>query len=291
MELTAEKFFQAKEKELFPEDGRGSKRREKLLFSLRFHPDHYHRQHRELAQEMKERLGESCLNAIGTHLKNVLKTIVAKHQVKMEADGLDTVAILNPKPGEHGAWKKVYQWLWEQEFPRWLTDWWWGKLQGKAEATANWLQFAPLTNQPIFDARGLVVPPPKEEIKATITANTPHQMQLDLPHPNRYLLLFNRGLSTRYCLCPSQAFAPVGKLSGEKIKMPQDGAMCPDIRFDEAGKEEFLAILVEEEVNLPWLVPSESNPAPEWNGEQLQQLWESLEKQDWQVFYQSFEVV
>lgn len=290
MELTAGKFIQAKEKELFSEDGRGSKRIEKLLFSLRFHPDNYHRQHREIATEINELLKVSCLTAIGNHIKNVLKTIVTKHQKQMEADGLDTVAILNPKPGAHGAWKRVYQWLWKQEFPRWLTDWWWSKLQDKAEVTTNWLQFTPLNNQP-FDDRGLSIVLPEPKPKAKIMANTPYYMQLNLPHPNRYLLLFNRGLNTRYCLCPSQAFAPINKLPREKIKLPQDGAMCPDIRFDDVRKEEFLAILVEEEVNLPWLVPSESNPAPEWNGEKLQELWKSLEKQDWQVFYQDVEVV
>ena len=287
MELAAEDFLQAKEKELFPEDERGSKQREKLLFSLRFHPDNYQQQHRELAREIKKQLGEDCQNAIGTHIKNVLKTIVAKHQTQMEADGLDTKVLFNLKPGKHGAWKKVYQWLWKQEFPRWLTDWWWSKLQEKAESTTNWLKFYP----PNFDLKKLIVPLAKEEVKATITVNTPHQIQLALPYPNCYLLLFNRGLNTRYCLCPSQAFAPMNKLPREKIKLPQDGAMCPDIRFDAAGKEEFLAILVEKEVSLPWLIPSEANPAPEWNGEQLQQLWEFLQQQDWQVFYQIFEVV
>ena len=287
MELTAEKFIQAKEKELFPEDGRGSKRIEKLLFILRFHPDNYHRQHREIATEIEQQLGVSCLIAIGNHLKNVLKTIVAKHQKQMEADSLDTVAILNPNPGEYGAWKKVYQWLWKQEFPRWLTDCWWEKLQDKAEATGNWLQF----NQPNFNSRDVVEPSLIPPHKQKIMANTPYHMEVNLPHTHRYLLLFNRGLITRYCLCPSQAFAPINKLPEEKIKLPQDGAMCPDIRFDEAGREEFLAILLEEKVNLPWLVTSEMNPLPELSGEKLQQLWESLQQQDYQFFYQNVEVV
>ena len=133
MESTKEKFLQEKIKELFPEDGRGSKRIEKSLFSLRFHPDKYHCQHREIATEIEQRLGVSCLTTIGTHLKNVLKKIVAKHEKQMEADGVDTVAILNPKPGEYGAWKKVYEWLWKQEFPRLLTDCWWEKFQDQAE--------------------------------------------------------------------------------------------------------------------------------------------------------------
>ena len=45
-------------------------------------------------------------------------------------------------------------------------------------------------------------------------------------------------------------------------------------------------------MSLPWLIPREEEPLPEWNAERLKELFEQLEKQgNWQVFYQFFEVV
>ena len=45
-------------------------------------------------------------------------------------------------------------------------------------------------------------------------------------------------------------------------------------------------------MNLPWLNPREEEPLIEWNGERIKELFEELEKQNnWQVFYQSFDVV
>lgn len=281
-----QEFLQAQEKDLFVDDGRDNKQREKLFFSLRFHPDNYPQQHRELAKEMKAKLGEDCEQAIGTTVKNVLQIIVGKHGATMQTDGVDTEAILHPGRGHKGAWQEVYKWFWERYFPDWLRDWLWQQLCQQADAGRDWMRFTPAEGY-----KGLIVPPPREVDKPKIRANSAAYLYLDLPHANRYLLLLNRGLHTRYCVCPSQAFAPQAVLSGDAMWMPQDGAMCRDFQFDEAGNEEFLGIVVDKEISLPWLIPSEENPAPQWNGEQLRQLWESLQQQDWQAFYQEFEVV
>ncbi|NEP09327.1 MAG: hypothetical protein F6K14_03625 [Symploca sp. SIO2C1] len=40
--------------------------------------------------------------------------------------------------------------------------------------------------------------------------------------------LLNRGLDTKYVVCPSQAFAPVNRLKDKKMIMPQQGAMCEE---------------------------------------------------------------
>ncbi len=72
--------------------------------------------------------------------------------------------------------------------------------------------------------------------------------------------------------------------------MPQQGAMCEDIQFDAVGKEEYIGILVDEPLDLPWLNPDPEHPALPWGGQHLEEVWELLQDKNWQVFYQDFQV-
>jgi len=64
------------------------------------------------------------------------------------------------------------------------------------------------------------------------------------------------------------------------------------INFDTPGKEEFVGIVLDEDLDFDWLDLREDNHAPTWDETRLSQLWSYLEgKENWQVFYQDFEVV
>jgi hypothetical protein len=123
-------------------------------------------------------------------------------------------------------------------------------------------------------------------------------MAIDLEYPNSQLLLLNRSQQEEFLHCPSfglctailswrnRPFCCLKRILGQIIKARQI------LFLKKLGKEEFLAIALEKPVNLPWLIPREEEALPEWNAERLKELFEQLEKQDnWQVFYQSFEVV
>jgi hypothetical protein len=109
------------------------------------------------------------------------------------------------------------------------------------------------------------------------------------------LLLLNRSQQGQILLCPSSAYAPNAIVEKSPIWLPQKDAWAGDSEekfvFGEVGKEEFLAIVLEKPLSLPWLTPHEDEALPEWNAERMKELFEQLEKQgNWQVFYQSFEV-
>ncbi len=67
--------------------------------------------------------------------------------------------------------------------------------------------------------------------------------------------------------------------------------MCKDIQFDAVSTEEYMGIVINNPLDLPWLNPDPHNPVVEWKGEHLEQVWEQLRSQDnWRVFYQNFDV-
>lgn len=265
---------------------------QKLCFRLRFHPDNQKLEHVDIAKLMKKDKqlnGGFSETSINPTVQEVIKKIKDKFSTEMEADGID-IAKLTPGRGKpkESPWKMVYNWLWNQQFPRWRLQWIWQNLLEKADKHSQWMDFI---HQMDFQ-KGVVVPPPRQKTQQEIQVDAPYLMRIDLPHSERNLLLINRGITTKYILSPSQAFAPKCQLNGNPIWMPQDGAMCEEIKFDSPGKEEFLGIVVDGSWDFDWLIPSEYEPAPVWDEERIYQLWSYLEKQgNWQAFYQALEVV
>ncbi|NES63940.1 MAG: hypothetical protein F6K24_00930, partial [Okeania sp. SIO2D1] len=174
----------------------------------------------------------------------------------------------------------------------------WEILQEKAKSPLDWIKF--VTNDE-KNKGGLVLPPPPpkvEQTTPTIPAKKSFWMEIDFPVNNHQLLLLNRSPDGQKLLCPSFAYAPNSIIEKPPIVLPQENSWAgqnggqTNFRFDELGKEEFLAIALEKPLNLPWLTPCEEEPLIEWNGERIKELFEELEKQNnWQVFYQSFDVV
>jgi tetratricopeptide (TPR) repeat protein len=177
----------------------------------------------------------------------------------------------------------------------------WQILQKQAKSASNWLQF--LTTEEMASVqrgtRALILPPPPPSVQKkmpTIPANQSLWMVIDLPFQNYQLLLLNRSQQGQALLCPSSAYAPNAIVEKSPILLPQKDAWAGNSEekfvFGDVGKEEFLAIVLEKPLSLPWLTPREDEALPEWNADRMKELFEQLEQQgNWQVFYQSFEVV
>lgn len=292
--------------------------REQLFFPLRFDKNRpVAVQHKEIAEKLMPKdpsLGDvNYANSIGTTVQNVVSAMVGRlqtehkkeiaglYEAEMRADGVDIDSLLKREPGERGSWEVAYHWLWNHKYVRWLDENGWEILQQKAKSPPYWLQF--LTKEEMASVqrgtRSLILPPAPpavQKIKPTIPAEQSLWMVIDLEFNNSQLLLLNRSQDGQSLLCPSSAYAPNSIMEKPPILLPQKDAWADyseeKFMFGEAGKEEFLAIALEKPVSLPWLIPREEEDLTEWNAERLKELFEQLEQQDnWQVFYQSFEVV
>ncbi len=256
---------------------------QKLCFRLRFDPDKEKLEHPEIAKLMKKQLNGGFSEAsINPTVQEVIKKIKDKFGAQMQADGID-LAKLTPGRGKpkESPWKIVYRWF--------RMKWIWQSLVEKADKHCEWIYFLNPENH-----LGIVIPPPRQ--KRQLQVKAAYSMRIDLQHSSRNLLLLNQGWTTKYVLTPSIAFAPKCQLNGKPMWIPQHGSILQEykkgIEFDTPGKEEFVGIVLDDDLDFDWLDLREDNPAPTWDETRLSQLWSYLERQEnWQVFYQSFEVV
>jgi hypothetical protein len=140
-----------------------------------------------------------------------------------------------------------------------------------------------------------------QQTQPTIPINQSLWMAIDLelqPDKNYQLLLLNRSQDGESLLCPSSAFAPNALIDKPPILLPQKDSWAAqaenpiNFKFGKLETEEFLAIVLDKPLDLPWLTPRKEQAIPQWRAERIQELFEALEQQEnWQVFYQSFEVV
>ncbi len=256
---------------------------QKLCFRLRFDPDNEKLENTDIAGIIKKELnGGFSENSINPILGDVIKKIKDKFAPEMAADGID-IAKLTPGRGKpkESPWKIVYRWL----RMRWI----WQSLVEKADKHCEWIDFLHPENH-----HGIVIPPPRQ--KRQLQVKAAYSLRIELQHYSRNLLLLNQGWQTKYVLAPSIAFAPKCQLDGKPMWIPQDGSILQEckewINFDTPGKEEFVGIVLDENLDFDWLDLREDNHAPTWDETRLSQLWSYLEgKENWQVFYQDFEVV
>ncbi len=291
---------------------------EKVCFLERFapenHPNNRKRTHKEIAKLMKKVLTVYCEEKINQTIRKVIEVVHKAYEEEMKADRVNTEALLNLQPGgtlkvkedeeshkKFSPWQKVYSWLWNHKYLRWLEVNSWKILQENAKSPPNWLQF--LTKEEMASVqrgtRALIIPPPPpsvHKITPSIPANESLWIVINLAFKKYQLLLLNCSQQGQALLCPSAAYAPNSLIEKSPILLPQKDAWAGKTEekfiFGEAGKEEFLAIALENPVNLAWLTPREEEALPEWNAERIKELFEQLEKQEkWHVFYQNFEVV
>jgi hypothetical protein len=271
-------------------------------FIERFNHNNFDIKSTEIAEALEHREGKAgYTSGFNQHLKEVIKKMNRQFRDELEGDGVTQQHLgLGEKrnPGRYTSnakspWQIAYQWLWEIKYYRWLQDYIWDNWKQRALTNLDWIQFGDRPTE--YAPKGMKIPQPLP--KETIPINTPLILKINLDSPGSYLLLFNRGSdeqgnTTQYLVTPSQAFAPSYQLVEKSTSLPLENAMCEDIQFDTVGKEEYIGIVIDKAVNLPWLNPDPNNPVLEWQGKHLEEVWELLHPQDnWRVFYRDFHVV
>ena len=301
-------FFAELTRQTFP----GNALIQECVFKYRFSPDYKKYPHSSSANELKgiepniaDLVAKELNGRPGDYSSSIAMQISAgisklykTYKEEMRKDEIEE-SQLKGKQGQSSnstdsPWQIAYRWIWEVQYPRWQQDYLWNDWKEKAQINLDWMEFSDRTLD--YAHRGLVIPKPAS--KASIPINTPLNLEINIDSPDSYLYLFNRGVdaqdnTTRYLIAPSQAFAPNCYLADKITLMPQQGAICEEvgIQFDAEGKEEYLGIVVDKPLELRWLNPDPENPALEWQGTHLGEVWEQLQDKNWQVFYRDFEVV
>ena len=278
---------------------------QECVFRYRFNPEYKKSPHnrsdnsrsQKSIAELVEQEISGEVGVISEQVAAIIQKIYKIYQEEMQQDGITKEQLKGKRGGGGGRnapWKIVFRWLWNLKYPRWSQDYIWDSWKNRAENSRDWIQFSDRTD----GSKALVVPSPQP--KETLPFNTPLDLAIDLDRPGSYILLFNRGQNkdtkevSKYLFAPSQAFAPSYEIKSEVTMMPQqDSMMYQDgIKFNAEGKEEYLGILIDAPLDLPWLDPDPENPVLKWQGEHLNELWEKLHHQsNWQVFYRDFKVV
>lgn len=300
-----EKFLDEIAAELKTQPGLELREREEVFFPLRYDKNRpVTFQHLQIAQELMPqdpRIGRGdYATSIGTTEQNVVRAIVNLYQEEMEQDRVNINIFLNGQKRPRGSWREIYHWLWKHKYLRWLDKNGWQILQEKAMSATDWIQFK--SQQEMASAKRAPKrrPPPAsaQKVASKIPAHEALLMEVNLAYSNYQLLLFNRSAEGQYLLCPSLEFAPNGMIDKPPILLPQQGSYADDydekenFTFEVIGQEEFLAIVLEKPLKLDWLTPREEDSLPECNGKRFKELFDELEQQEnWQVFYQSFQVV
>ncbi|VXD10730.1 hypothetical protein [Planktothrix paucivesiculata] len=293
-ETPQERFLKELSDKVLQQEVNGSKEEKDWFIRLRFHPSNY-----EIDNENKEKndllkLMDAKLNYKPTNIQRtqsqVIDAFIYQYHAEMVEDQVDIESLKNPKRGERGIWKKVYHWLWNDKFPRWQFNQFWQQFKQQETSQPNWIKFVPTE-------RGMYWEEPVNSTP-TIPCNQPLKMELNLNYPDCYLLLLNRELNTntRFLVCPSLAFAPDNKIDQPPILLPQMGSIATQknrfIEFKGEGVEEYLGIVSEKPIEIERLTCNHKQQFPILEDDSLNQLWQQLQQQqNWQVFYQSFQVV
>ncbi|MGK7878261.1 MAG: hypothetical protein AB4426_34645 [Xenococcaceae cyanobacterium] len=218
---------------------------------------------------------------------DVAKKIKQSFEPEMRADIGERVDLI---PGKKGRSEKgnaphevASHWLWDYKYPRWVVDRGLQSLIVGADKRSDWIDFKAIDSHCALTGNRRPLP-----VQPTIELNTPSFMSIKLPNPWGYFLLLNRGFVQRLFLCPSLDVAPTNQVDGEEMLMPQKDAGLENIFFNEIGKEEFIGIWVEKQLNLPWV---QSESLPSCTPERINHLLSELSGSQCQVFYKSFDVV
>lgn len=261
-----------------------------------------------IANLVDEKINGTCQRTIDPTISTVIRKIRNSFAKEIQSSEIPLERLRRnkndgrPANEEGQPWKVLSEWLWGIKYISWVEDYIWNEWKAQATPNSKWIDFSD-------GAKGLKIPAP--EATPILPKDTPLSVQINIDKPESYLLLFNRGIKilaeetqeevlTKFLIAPSQGFAPNSKLTKARMLMPQKGSMAADnnmkFEFDAASTEEYsvleeyVAILVDEEVDLEWLKPDPANPALEWDGSHLEQLWNQLQKQNTQIFHREFEV-
>jgi hypothetical protein len=300
MSLLEREYLEYISKQIFP--GNVPPELQYRTFVERFNPNNYSLKSIEIAKVLSQIHKQDYESGINQYIKEVIKKIYRAFPEELAQDGIteQELGLGNQKraPGRKKSdtktpWQIAYQWLWETKYYRWLQDYIWNDWQQRATHNVEWIEFCDAPSE--YASKGMKIPQPLP--KESLPINTPLSLKINLDNSGSYILLFNRGLNaqgniTKYLVTPSQAFAPNYQLMEKSTLIPLQDALCDDIHFDTVGKEEYIGIVIDKALNLPWLNPDPENPVVEWQGKHLEQVWEQLQAEDnWRVFYRDFNVV
>ena len=286
-------FIQEISQKLYPEGRYQIK--EKLIFEVCYAPENMGLPTEELAEYLNNRYFDDGQRQITAARVSQLRTVVAKRlleefQDEMIADKVEVEKITDGGRGGSKPHEKPYRiagdWLWRCKFSRWVVDLALKPIIPDADKCSGWIDFIPVDNC----SRGIV--PPPSPTKPKIKVNTSYFMSIRLPNPKGYFLLLNRGLITRYCICPSLYIAPNNEFDRDgQLLMPQETATAKDIQFNEVGKEDFIGIVVDRSLNKNWLQPNNNEQLPTLNLERITKLISELEKVKHELFDRDFNIV
>ncbi len=280
------------------------KLREKSLFPLRFHPQNVQSDfitHQDIARKMAKLPqfnDQDLVSSIGCYIGKVVKDLYNQYETEIKASNLINVTdLFTHEKGKKGAWENIYTWLWGEKYPQWLSTFQanlWELISKDAQKPPQWLKFIDEDKLEQIN-KGFVISENNNlpESQSLIPLNQPTYLYIHLPYPKQYLLLFNRGQNTSFIFSPSIALAPQPFLQETPILLPQinKDAKFVNLKFDATGKEEFLGIVINKQINIDWLI-NPTQEVPILDNERLFEIWEYLNKNepDYQVFYQCCEV-
>jgi hypothetical protein len=290
--LIQENFLEAISQEILPEQN--SPITKILCFKFRFNFQNFNLKHRSnsfdettITSLIKEELnGGFSDDGINQYIKDICATIQKYYQTEI-------VKYVNNKSdlnGETWRWEEVYNWLWNDKFPRWF---WSNKLVKLVEPNKKYLDWISFMVR-IDNQRGIAGKP--RHSPAILPLNVGGHFYITINSSDYYLLLLNLGADKKNInlICPSEAFAPSYFVKGHEILIPslQGNSDYGTINFEQEGEEEFIAIVLKQPLDLPWLDSDRGDDIPILEQEQIKELWNFLiDNNDWEIFYKSFKVV
>ncbi|ERT07765.1 hypothetical protein M595_2292 [Lyngbya aestuarii BL J] len=308
MPLTAtqQQFLSEITDDIFMEEKDSEKLRD--FFSLRYNPDYYNYQNKKKSSQedgekktISELLNEKW-TGIGSTIqrtsKQVRDCLVNKYSEEILNDLGEEEFNFIKNPGTGGRLgKTLYNWLWEQKFPRWVDDNFFPFLEKEAVPNQDWINFRDYEEMQNGEVNRLYIPKPpkKDDQPLKLSLNKPYFALMNVQESLGYLLLLNRGVAGQFVVCPSQAFAVNYQLQ-EVGLLPQPQSLAGEeecgFTFEEVGVEKFVAIALQQPLDLEWLKPNEEEVAPELTWKRMQELWQELENQgNWRVYSRQVEVV
>ena len=230
--------------------------------------------------------------------KDIAKKIYDVYSMEMEADLGDRVYLIN----NHGKGKLpkgdaphevVFNWLWNYKHRRWQVDLAVKPLIERASRQKDWINFYPIDEVQSGNSNKITGHrnPNATKKRDVIEVNKPYCLSLEFSQSHGYFLLLNRGLIGWVFICPSLGFGNNNQVNNSIIVMPQEGTFYEDIFFEDLVKEEFIGIYIDRDLDISWLLSDDEEEIPICTPERIQQLLDSLESTQYQVFYKSFDVV
>lgn len=253
---------------------------------------------------IKTRYSEKSVTSIDATISKVKNKLCNAFAQELEESGISLDSLKRkkgkgrPSDDESSPWKIMFNWLWREKYPLWMENYVWNSFVQLAQqnhlAVLNpeWITFNPIN---IDGSKGGLDLEDEFEESNQIPIDTDLALQINIDQPDKYLLLIysgakNDGTIQKVLISPSRHFAPDCQLEEGGMLLPQHGAKKKKgFNFKIASTDEYIGILVNKPLDLPWLTPVPTISKLET--QHLEKLWEQLENQDKKIFHREIEVI